>query len=60
MYLIMVPKYALKKNSKAKRYDNFICIFLLYQQEFLNSIPLRGLPPHILRLKKGCPNYIVA
>ncbi|GMY29552.1 hypothetical protein FCV25MIE_24794 [Fagus crenata] len=27
----------------------------LYQQEFLNSISSRGLPPHILRLKKGTP-----
>ena len=27
----------------------------LYQQEFLNSISLGGLPPHILRLKKGAP-----
>ena len=25
----------------------------LYQQEFLNYISLGGLPPHILRLKKG-------
>ena len=27
----------------------------LYQQDFLNSISPRGLPPHILRLKKGAP-----
>ena len=27
----------------------------LYQQEFLNSISLGGLPPHISRLKKGAP-----
>ena len=27
----------------------------LYQQEFLNSISSGGLPPHILRLKKGAP-----
>ena len=27
----------------------------LYQQEFLNSISPRGLPPYILRLKKGAP-----
>uniref|UniRef100_A0A7N2MWF6 ATP-dependent DNA helicase n=1 Tax=Quercus lobata TaxID=97700 RepID=A0A7N2MWF6_QUELO len=27
----------------------------LYQQDFLNSISPGGLPPHILRLKKGAP-----
>ena len=27
----------------------------LYQQEYLNSISLGGLPPHILKVKKGAP-----